>query len=165
MAALLIDDSAAIFVRNIFERFGMLECGVNRCGADIKIGLVTQKRCYARSHITVRNWDFGMLHHPVQHRSGLRQKKSQMPQWNAFADAFRASGQTMAQHCAMMKEHGGAMMSADLPERLNMREQHMTIHLDFPRAIKSAEQPLYAVLSDEQKKTANEILKGPMGMM
>jgi hypothetical protein len=25
--------------------------------------------------------------------------------------------------------------------------------------------PLYAVLSDEQKKTANEVMKGPMGMM
>jgi hypothetical protein len=34
------------------------------------------------------------------------------------------------QHCAMAKEHGGAMMSADLPERLNMMEQHMTLHLD-----------------------------------
>ena len=56
-------------------------------------------------------------------------------------------------------------MSADLPERLNMMEQHMTLHLDFLRAIKAAVQPLYSVLSDEQKKTANEIMKGPMGRM
>jgi hypothetical protein len=83
----------------------------------------------------------------------------------AFADAFRATGQKMGQHCAMAKEHGGAMMSADLPERLNMMEQHMTLHLDSLRAIKAAVQPLYSVLSDEQKKTANEIMKGPMGRM
>jgi hypothetical protein len=63
-------------------------------------------------------------------KTELKITEAQMPQWNAFADAFRASGQKMAQHCAMMKEHGGAMMSADLPERLNMMEQHMTMHLD-----------------------------------
>jgi hypothetical protein len=97
-------------------------------------------------------------------KTELKITEAQMPQWNAFADAFRASGQKMAQHCAMMKEHGGAMMSADLPERLNMMEQHMTMHLDSLRAIKAAVQPLYAVLSDEQKKTANEIMKGIMGM-
>jgi LTXXQ motif family protein len=98
-------------------------------------------------------------------KTELKITEAQMPQWNAFADAFRATGQKMAQHCAMAKEHGGAMMSADLPERLNMMEQHMTLHLDSLRAIKAAVQPLYSVLSDEQKKTVNEIMKGPMGMM
>jgi LTXXQ motif family protein len=98
-------------------------------------------------------------------KTELKITEAQMPQWNAFADAFRASGQKMAQQCAMMKVHSGAMMSADLPERLNMMEQHMTMHLDSLRAIKAAMLPLYAVLSDEQKKTANEVMKGPMGMM
>jgi len=98
-------------------------------------------------------------------KTELKITDAQMPQWNAFADAFRASGQKMVQQCAMMKEHSGAMMSADLLERLNMMEQHVTMHLDSLRAIKAALQPLYAVLSDEQKKTANEIMKGPMGIM
>jgi LTXXQ motif family protein len=96
-------------------------------------------------------------------KTELKITEAQMPQWNAFADTFRVTGQKMGQHCAMAKEHGGAMMSADLPERLNMMEQHMTLHLDSLRAIKAAVQPLYSVLSDEQKKTANEIMKGPMG--
>ncbi len=39
------------------------------------------------------------------------------------------------------------------------------MHLNSLRAIEAAVQPLYSVLSDEQKKTANEIMKGPMGMM
>src|ERR1700730_15611842 len=77
----------------------------------------------------------------------------------------RRVNRRQAPHCAMAKEHGGAMMSADLPERLNMMEQHMTLHLDSLRAIKAAVQPLYSVLSDEQKKTANDIMKGPMGRM
>jgi len=98
-------------------------------------------------------------------KTELKVTEAQMPQWNAFADAFRAIGQKVAQQCATMKEHGGGMMSADLPERLTMIEQHMTMHLDSLRAIKAALLPLYAVLSDEQKKTANEIIKGPMGMM
>jgi LTXXQ motif family protein len=98
-------------------------------------------------------------------KTELKITEAQTPQWNAFADAFRASGQKMAQQCATMKEHGGSMMSADLPERLNMMEQHMTMRLDSLRAIKATLQPLYAVLSDEQKKIANEIMKGPMGMM
>ena len=33
------------------------------------------------------------------------------------------------------------------------------------RAIRAAAQPLYAALSDEQKKTADELMKGPMGPM
>lgn len=98
-------------------------------------------------------------------KAELKITEAQMPQWNAFADAFRANGQKMAQHCGMMKEHGGAMMSADVVERLNMMEQHMTMHLESLRAIKATLQPLFTVLSDEQKKTANDILKGPMGMM
>ena len=114
-----------------------------------------------------------MMCHMSEHVEGrlaylkteLKITEAQMPQWNAFADAFRASGQKVAQQCAMMKEHGGGMMSADLPERLTMMEQHMTMHLNSLRAIKTALLPLYAVLSDEQKKTANEIIKGPMGMM
>jgi LTXXQ motif family protein len=98
-------------------------------------------------------------------RAELKITDAQMPLWNAFADAYRSNGQKRAQHCAAMKEHGGAMMPSDILDKLNMMEQHMTMHLESVRAIKATLQPLYAALSDEQKKTANEILKGPMGKM
>ncbi|WP_036261717.1 Spy/CpxP family protein refolding chaperone [Methylocapsa aurea] len=97
-------------------------------------------------------------------KAELKIAEAQTPQWNAFADAFRASGQKAAQHCAMMKEHDGSMMSTKVPERLNMMEQHMTMHLENMRAIKAALQPLYSVLSDEQKKTADELMKGMPAM-
>lgn len=97
-------------------------------------------------------------------KAELEITEAQMPQWNAFADAFRADGQKMAQHCAMMTEHGGGMMAATAPERMNMMEQHMTMRLDSLRAIKAATQALYAVLSDEQKKSADEVMRGPMAM-
>jgi hypothetical protein len=46
-----------------------------------------------------------------------------------------------------------------------MQEKMMTAHLEALRKLKSAVDPLYAALSDEQKKTADELLMGPMGMM
>jgi len=41
----------------------------------------------------------------------------------------------------------------------------MTAHLEALRKFKAAVDPLYAALGDEQKKTADELLIGPMGMM
>ena len=97
-------------------------------------------------------------------KAELKITDAQMPQWNAFADAFRASGQKVMKHCAMMKEHGDSTMSATLPEQLNMMEQHMTTHLESLRAIKTAAQQLYSVLSDEQKKIADQMMMGHMEM-
>jgi hypothetical protein len=93
-------------------------------------------------------------------KAELKITEAQMPPWNAFADAFRGSGQKAAQHCAMMKEHRGSMMSASPLERLTMMEQHMKMHFENLGAIKAALQPLYSVLSDEQKKTADQTMKG-----
>lgn len=98
-------------------------------------------------------------------KTELKITDAQTPQWNAFADALRKNARSMTEHCAMMKEHGGSMMPASLPERLNMMERHMTTHLDSLRAMKAAVQPLYSALSDEQKKTADQIMKGHMGAM
>jgi hypothetical protein len=41
----------------------------------------------------------------------------------------------------------------------------MTAHLEALRKFRAAVEPLYVALSDEQKKTADELLIGPMGMM
>jgi hypothetical protein len=41
----------------------------------------------------------------------------------------------------------------------------MTAHLEALLKFKAAVDPLYAALSEEQKKTADELLAGPMGMM
>ncbi len=37
--------------------------------------------------------------------------------------------------------------------------------MDIPDWKGAAVEPLYAALNDEQKKTADELLMGPMGMM
>ena len=54
---------------------------------------------------------------------------------------------------------------ANLPDRLAAREKMMAARLDALRRLKSAVDPLYAALSDDQKKTADELLMSSMGMM
>ena len=52
-----------------------------------------------------------------------------------------------------------------MPDKLAPREKMMTGRLDALRKLKAAVDPLYAALTAEQKKTADEMLMGPMGMM
>ena len=88
---------------------------------------------------------------------------AQLPLWNAVADAIRTNANTMS---AMMP--GGMMgngQTATLPDKLALREKMMTAHLEALRQFKAAVDPLYAALSPEQKKTADQLLMGPMGMM
>ena len=55
--------------------------------------------------------------------------------------------------------------SANLPDRLEQHEQLMAVQLDAVRAMNKSLKPLYAALSDDQKKTADQLFWGPMGMM
>ena len=55
--------------------------------------------------------------------------------------------------------------SGTLPEKLTAREKVMTAHLDALRKLKAAVEPLYTALSDDQKKTADQLMLGPTGMM
>ncbi|HYZ42978.1 MAG TPA: Spy/CpxP family protein refolding chaperone [Stellaceae bacterium] len=96
-------------------------------------------------------------------KTELKITGAQMPLWDAFAQAVRDNAKAMQD---MMQ--GGMMeasQSATLPDKLAMREKMMTAHLDALRKLKAAVDPLYAALSDEQKKTADDLLMGPMGMM
>ena len=94
-------------------------------------------------------------------RTELKITDGQLPQWNAFAEALRANARRMTEMHGMMGQ--GASPSA--PERLERMEKMMAGMLEAVRSTKAALTPLYAVLSDEQKKTADTLLQGPMGMM
>jgi len=52
-----------------------------------------------------------------------------------------------------------------LPDRLDQNEQLMAAQLDALRAMNKALKPLHATLSDDQKKAADQLFWGPMGMM
>jgi hypothetical protein len=94
-------------------------------------------------------------------KTELKITDAQLPLWNAVADAIRANAKSMGDMAGGM----GGSQAATLPEKLAMREKMMTAHLEALRKFKAAVDPLYAALSDEQKKTADELLIGPTGMM
>jgi len=95
-------------------------------------------------------------------KTELKITDAQLPLWNAVADAMRANAKNMGDMAGGMM---GGSQTATLPDKLAMREKMMTTHLEALRKFKAAVDPLYAALSDEQKKTADELLIGPMGMM
>ena len=95
-------------------------------------------------------------------KTELKITDAQLPLWNAVADAIRTNTKVMGDMSGSMM---GGSQTATLPDKLAMREKMMTAHLEALRRFKSAVEPLYAALSDEQKKTADELLMGPMGMM
>jgi len=101
-------------------------------------------------------------------KAELKITEAQMPQWNAFADALRANARRMSEMKATMMQggmmdQGNAPVSA--PERLDRMEKMMTAMLEGLKETKAALTPLYSVLTEEQKKVADQLIHGPMGMM
>jgi len=95
----------------------------------------------------------------------LKITEAQTPQWNVFANTFRADKEKNARLCKSTENEQARskMMSASLPDSLGMMAARLTAQLESLRAMEAAIQPLYAILSKEQKKTADEIMKGASG--
>jgi hypothetical protein len=95
-------------------------------------------------------------------KTELKITDAQSAPWNAFAEAVRANAKGMQEmHAAMMDQR---TQSAALPDRLGLHEKMLSAHLDAARRLSAAVGPLYAAFTDEQKKTADELMM-PMGMM
>jgi LTXXQ motif family protein len=95
-------------------------------------------------------------------KTELKITDAQLPLWNAVADTIRANAKSMSE--MMSGGMMGSSQTATLPEKLALHEKMMTAHLEALRKFKAAVDPLYAALSPEQKKSADELLMGPMGM-
>ena len=100
-------------------------------------------------------------------KTELKITDAQQPLWNAVADAMRANAKEMTDMMpmmqSMMQPSGTLPEKGTLTEKLAAREKMMTAHLDALRKLKAAVEPLYAALNDDQKKTADELMIGPMG--
>lgn len=98
-------------------------------------------------------------------KTELKITDSQTPQWNVFANTFRADKEKNARLCRATEneESRSKMVSASLPESLGMMAARLTVRLESLRAMEAAIQPLYSILNSEQKKTADEIMKGASG--
>ena len=87
---------------------------------------------------------------------------AQLPLWNAFAQAMRDDASTMqATPHPMM----GMNKAETLPDKLAARETRLSARLEALRKLKAAVDPLYATLTVDQKRAADEIMLSPIGMM
>ena len=99
-------------------------------------------------------------------KTELKITDAQMPQWNAFADALRANAKRISDlRNEMIGSPGIPMIAGSALERFERMEKFLSSHLESVRTMKAALQPLYAVLSDDQKKTTDALIYSPMGMM
>jgi len=82
------------------------------------------------------------------------------------ANALRTNAKKLGEVRASMMSHMGVgqQQVPTLAERVNLQERWLAARLEGTRALKSAFTNLDGVLSDEQKKTANELLGPHMGM-
>ena len=76
---------------------------------------------------------------------------------------------TAETHNALMREMKKDVRSGDffeipLPERLTVQQTHMEARLEQIKSVKAAVDKLYALLDDDQKKTADDIVLPSMGM-
>lgn len=108
---------------------------------------------------------------PLKHVEGrlaflkteLKITPAQEPQWTAFADAVRSTAKK-AQGATPPMMMGG-MKPSSAPDRLGRYEKTLNARLEAVHGLKAAVDPLYASFGDEQKKIADELLMGPMGIM
>lgn len=96
-------------------------------------------------------------------KTELKITEAQAPAWNQLAESIRTAA----------KHHNERMKSAfsreervkTLPERLEVQEQLVSARLEEIKQIKGSLNNLYAVLSDAQKKEADDIVLPVAGMM
>ena len=95
-------------------------------------------------------------------KTELKITDAQLPLWNAFAQAMRDDASTMqAKPHRMM----GLNKAETLLDKFAARETRLSARLEALRKLKAAVDPLYAALTADQKKTADEIMLSPMGVM
>ena len=99
-------------------------------------------------------------------RAELNITEAQASAWNAFADAMRSNAKKLAEVRASMMAwlDAGQQQAPTMAERLDQQERSLLARLEGTRALKSAVTNLYGTLSEDQKKTANELLAPQMGM-
>ncbi|MCW5774240.1 MAG: Spy/CpxP family protein refolding chaperone [Rhodospirillaceae bacterium] len=92
-------------------------------------------------------------------KTRLKITDAQAKEWDAYAAALRDAAKAMTEQRQALR---GKMMTATLPQRLDIHEAMLVSHLDQLRKTKAAANALYAVLSDEQKKIADTTMMGNM---
>jgi hypothetical protein len=95
-------------------------------------------------------------------RTELKITEAQTPAWSQLAEAIRTAAKNQNERMkAILSRQERAKT---LPERLDAHEQLLSARLDETRQIKGSLNALYAALSQEQKKEADDIVPPMAGM-
>jgi hypothetical protein len=101
-------------------------------------------------------------------KTALKITDAQTKQWNAVADVLRKQAKEKDAEFETMRANHEKGEQMSVIDRMEMRQKMMVTHAASLSELIAAAKPLYASLSDEQKKTADELLKphwgGPGGM-
>jgi hypothetical protein len=135
---------------------------VGMMGRDMK-----EMMSMMRNMMTMMSAQGGMMAPNIEGRIAslkieLKITDAQAPQWDRFADTLRATAKSMNGMYQQMMQSG---VTGTLPARLDRQDAMLSAHLASLRALKEAVEPLYGSFSDEQKKVADSMMIGPMGMM
>jgi LTXXQ motif family protein len=116
-------------------------------------------------------WMCGMAKHIDGRLAFLKTELKITPEqeklWEDFATVAKDNATSMQERCAAKKakwkdakEKGEGKERPPLPERLDARAELLEAKLEALRAKTNAVKPLYDALNDEQKKTADELIRG-----
>jgi hypothetical protein len=114
-----------------------------------------------------------MMHDKLAHASDriaslktrLKITEAQTPAWNKFADALLAAAKSAEESIETMHMQTLHTVASGLPEKLEFHAKMAGARAASLNAIEAALDPLYASFSDEQKKIADGLHIGSMGLM
>jgi LTXXQ motif family protein len=114
-----------------------------------------------------------MMHDKLAHASDriaslktrLKITEAQTPAWNKFADALLAAAKSAEESIETMHMQTLHTVASGLPEKLEFHAKMAGARAASLHAIEAALDPLYASFSDEQKKIADGLHIGSMGLM
>ncbi|WP_372624491.1 Spy/CpxP family protein refolding chaperone [Falsiroseomonas sp.] len=89
-------------------------------------------------------------------RAELRITDAQAQPWNAFAAAVRTQAERLRQ--ATQQAMAGTTEPGPAPQQMERRIALLSAHLEAMRAVAAAATPLYEALSEEQRRTADELM-------
>jgi len=95
-------------------------------------------------------------------KSELNVTDSQTKAWEGYADAVRSRVETMK---GMRESMMSVMQDGNAVDRMEARIAGMQAMLEAMKAVAPATEALYAVLSDEQKKRADQLIGADCGAM
>jgi hypothetical protein len=99
-------------------------------------------------------------------KTELKITDEQAPSWDELAGVIRSTAEA---HNELMRgminefSEGGFLKKA-LPDRLVYQQTHLEARLEQVKLVRAAVEKLYATLSDQQKKAADEIVLPMIGM-